>query len=262
MLAARTDAISAVAFSADGTRLASCSIDGTVITWDPDTQQETGRFEAGHGGARSAAFSPSGNVLCVGAADGSIVVLNPRMGPKVHVVAGDAASVVRMAFNPDGSRLAAASSDGAVAIWETSNWRQLVRLEARVQSIRAIGFLADSRQIVTADQHQGIRIHDASSGIELSTLDGSEEVRGLVVMDAGRRLASAGDDEVIKFWDARPRSEDVRNETQSVALLWPYIGRHIGKDKYLDAVHSDQSVQDSALAGLRLPSLPNFGSDI
>ena len=55
--------MSAVAFSPDGTRLASAGTDGTVRLWDPASGQLTATLEGHADGVSAVAFSPDSHRL-------------------------------------------------------------------------------------------------------------------------------------------------------------------------------------------------------
>ena len=75
----------ALAFSADGSRLATASQDGTVRIWDP-TSGEQLLVLRGHGAlVSSVAFSPDGSRLASAGADGTVRVWALDLGDLVEI---------------------------------------------------------------------------------------------------------------------------------------------------------------------------------
>jgi WD40 repeat protein len=69
------DIVTSVAFSPDGTLLASGSVDATVILFDAGAYQAIGQPLAGHAGAVSSiAFSPDGKRLASGGYDANVIL--------------------------------------------------------------------------------------------------------------------------------------------------------------------------------------------
>ncbi len=111
-----------MAFSPDGTRIASASADSTVRVWDAATGQPVGDPLTGHTGTvQSVAFSPDGTRLASGGADQTVRLWDPATGQPVgDPLTGHTGAVSSVAFSPDGTRLASGSDDQTVRLWDAA----------------------------------------------------------------------------------------------------------------------------------------------
>jgi WD domain, G-beta repeat/Tetratricopeptide repeat/Anaphase-promoting complex subunit 4 WD40 domain len=114
-------AVWSVAFSADGSCLATAGFDKAVRIWDAETCQEI-RTLRGHAGfTRGVAFSPDGTRLASCSDDRTVRVWDTTSGRCLLTLTGHNDAVSGVAWNADGSRLASWSPQNKTAkVWDVA----------------------------------------------------------------------------------------------------------------------------------------------
>ena len=119
--------VDSVAYSPDGRRLASASVDGTLKVWDAGTGVEMLAFHQADG-LWGLAFSPDGRRIAAAAGSNIVKVWDLTTREEDLVLRGHKDSVAGVAFSPDGWQLASGSGDGAVKIWDATAPAEAVTL--------------------------------------------------------------------------------------------------------------------------------------
>lgn len=119
-LRGHTGAGASVAFSPNGTILASGSFDDTVIIWETETANLLNTYrEPTSFNVYSVAFSPDGDTLA-GGSNKVIRLWDTITGKNMLSLTGHTNWVRSVAFSTDGRTLASASSDGTVILWDVT----------------------------------------------------------------------------------------------------------------------------------------------
>jgi WD40 repeat protein len=116
--AGHPQAITCVAWSRDGKRLATSSFDGTVRLWDSTTGKELKKL-TGHVGAEGVTWSPDGKqVVSAGInTDLSIRVWDAATGKQLCRFDGHTGGPLGVAVTPDGKHVLSCAKDSTLRLW-------------------------------------------------------------------------------------------------------------------------------------------------
>ena len=150
---------SALAFSPDGTVLASGAHDGSIVLWSTATGQPIGSPLLGH---RSKifglAFSPDGKILASGSEDRTVILwdvktgaaLGPPLAGHEKWPLGNDSWGLSVAFSPDGRTLASAAKDRNVILWDVATRHPAGNpLKGHAEPPMAVAFSADGRSLLS-----------------------------------------------------------------------------------------------------------------
>jgi WD40 repeat protein len=206
--AGHADYVTWLAFTPDGTRLASGSADNTVKLWDVATGTQLLSLEGHVERVNAGAFSPDGLTLAT-ADQGRVVRLwdGPR-GREVFTLRGGVA--LGLAFSPDGKYLAATAGSGdRTILWGPASGRQRFSMSQAEAGLSgwSLAFSPDSKSLAIG-QHAGegkaahIDVWDLTRRTRRHRLRGhSHLIAALSYSPDGRRLAAAAWDRTATVWD-------------------------------------------------------------
>ena len=204
-LIGHTDWIMGLAFSPDGKRLASTSLDGTVRIWSLSPGEETIAVSGpGAGYGTRVVYSPNGQEFATNGGDGTATIWNVETGKPRLTLTGHAAEVMSMAFSPDGTRFGTGGLDSTAIVWDAASGQKLLTLSGHEDGVRDIAFSSDGKLITTGSFDLTARVWNAATGDQLLKIAGHEGiVPGVAFSPDGTHLATASTDGTSKVWDVK-----------------------------------------------------------
>ena len=202
-LEGHTERVYHAAYSPDGKRIVTASMDKTARVWDSASGMLL-HILKGHGeGVYQASFSPDGARIVTASFDNTARVWDSASGTVLHTLEGHALWVNYAAFSPDGTRIVTASYDKTAGVWDSASGTLLHILEGHTGEVDQAAFSPNGARIVTASRDKTVRVWDSASGTLLHILEGhTGDVYQASFSPDGARIVTASLDNTARVWDS------------------------------------------------------------
>jgi len=193
----------AIAYSPDGSVLASGAADGTIKFWDIKSGRLKRTLKAHSDSVEALSYSADSKILASSSSDGSIKLWEVKSGQLKQKFEGVGEWVKVLSYSPDGLVLAFESYN-TIKLLNVKSGQVMQTLEGHKKSIEALSYSPDSNVLASASSDGSIKLWDAKLGQLKQTLKGHEKwVRALSYSADGNVLASASSDGIIKLWETK-----------------------------------------------------------
>jgi WD40 repeat protein len=151
------------------------------------------------------AASPDGKLIATGSWDRSVRLHETATGKAVRTMAGaqgHTKMVLAVAFSPDGRQLATGGEDNVLKIWDVPSSDPL-RTYSQNQDWLCLGPSPDSSKVALGGKNGGLKLLSSADFKQIAELAGHNGPVYKAVFGAnGQFVASAGQDETVRYWNA------------------------------------------------------------
>lgn len=239
-LSGHSEDIEAVAFSPEGTFLASGSLDKTVRVWEVDTGLLIHTLIGHTAGVSSVAFRPcrerdqsdrcgQGNkLLASGSDDGTVRLWDVAMGKEIAILPNHNSFVTSLAFSPEGRLLAVGLFDGRIILWNLARKERVHIFSGHRFYIKALTFSPDNTLLYSGSLDGTVRVWNVRRG-ELLYTHPAHTSGAIALNPDGQLLAYASIDNTVRLLDTvsykevRSLSRSQEGEATGLLLTIPSV---------------------------------------
>ncbi len=247
---AHTSRVTAVDWSARGTRIASASYDKTAHVWDASDGSDLITYQGHWDRVLCIAWSPDGSLLASAGNDGTVQIWDPLTANLILTYREHSQPVLALAWSPDGKRIASACEDQTIHIWDTISGQPLYIHRGHGPRVLALAWSPDGKSVAFGGEDKLVQvwhIQREKTSFFTSLLFHSRgqfsyrghfgRVNALAWSPNGQRIASVGSDKTLQVWDSVSGKKYFihRNPSSTLTCVaWSYDGRYLatgGNDK-------------------------------
>ncbi len=196
-----TDSITSVAWSPDSKRIASASLDKTVLIYDVAHQKDLVFYRDHTDVVTAVAWSPNGKYIASGSADKTIQIWDAASGQRMLTLSGHAGAVTAVAWSSDSKRVVSGSEDGTVRVWDAVHGNLMLTYRGHTGVVMAVAWSPDGNHIASAGADTTVQVWDANTGKTMYTYHGHRDaVLAVAWSPDSKRIASSGQDGTIQIW--------------------------------------------------------------
>jgi WD40 repeat protein len=217
--------VNSIAFSPDGTTLATGDSNGNAYLWSVDTGRQIAVLGGSGAKVLAVAFSPDGAIVAAGFRDGNTSLWNAVTGHLIDTIADPGGKAVNsVAFSPDGKTLATGDGNGSAYLWDFTSGGNAITLAGTLADPTGAGiwtltFSPDGKMLAVGDYDGSTYLWTAAaagSPAATYTVPGGHDVTAVAFSPDGKTLATGNSDGTAYLWSLANGTHTTINEPGTV----------------------------------------------
>ena len=223
-LRGHTAPVTAVAFSPDGTTLASASADSTIKIWNKKTGQLL-RTLTGHvHGVCCIAYSPDGGLLASGGDDAYVRLWDATSGTLRVRLSENTSKVRCLTFSPNGERLAAGRQDSSIELWNVKSRTLAATFKGHKKAVLTVAFTPTGNLLVSGSADQAVKLWSLARVCEITPEPLQHRgqhgaIRSLAFSPTGVELAMTTND-FVAIWEFSQLERRFALKRRRKGVIW------------------------------------------
>jgi len=232
-LSGHENTVFGIAWSPDGSSIATASFDGTARVFDVQTGRSTRTFRGHSGRLYDVAWLPDGRSIATVATDGRAIVWKLDDQNEADVLVAHPRAIDALSWSPDSSRFVSCAGQSLI-VWDALSHEKLLELSGQENPAVSVVWSSHGNWIAAGDDKR-IHIWDANDGALLRDLsDDTLPINELAWSPADNRLAALAGSNKVLIWDLsnldEPSSEVLNAPNNSwyfTSIGWSPDGRQL-----------------------------------
>jgi WD40 repeat protein len=228
--------VQCLAFSPDGAKAVSGSIDGLVRVWDIKTRRLERVFKRVHPNrvqCIATAKSPSGRTIVLSGSypakssnnsgtEELLLLWDLDTGRILKHLFGHKGTVTAVDFSDDGGLAVSGSYDKRIIVWDLLNAKPLNYFDGHWDKVTGVAFGPNGRNVLSTSEDMSVRLWDVETEKEVRKFPGhTYSVKCLDLSPNGKQVITGSADRTIRLWDVDTGKE---------------LNRYIGHTKEVQSV--------------------------
>jgi WD40 repeat protein len=197
------NAVTAIAWFPDSSRLVSSSSDNTAKIWDVESGKETATLLGHSDRVSGVAISPDGARILTGSWDKTCILYDSRTGKAVKQLdPPHLGRIWSVAISPDGTTAAVAGDHPHIRLWDLEKLVVKRELPGHTQAAVAVAFSPKGDRLLSGSWDNTAIIWDLEKGLPLKVLPShGGRVEGVAYSADGKRVLTGSLDQKVRLWN-------------------------------------------------------------